>query len=297
MFRQYAMMENAFYYSANFKRHTVEKRLTWSRDPELQRKAQHLAGSEAAELLMQNDNFPPRPNEIQPNWWHIWQPTEADQLRPSRMLRQSQRLGCIAFVPNKVIERIHMLTEGHAAQLLATHAENQARLGPLLLAHVTLMQLGQECAHSCFRPEVVSRSSVAMLRSEIYNEIVSRVKMAPFEERLPMVKTDMRKYQSKVDELVQLWQEAISETVTNGIPKGDPRYGRYIFMTREIASMEDAPGHPWEQEVVQGTILALNCILEEIAKMRIPDAHDIFRLAKKKIHDCIRELETGKLMR
>ena len=31
--------------------------------------------------------------------------------------------------------------------------------------------------------------------------------------------------------------------------------------------------------------------------MRIPDAHDNFRLAKKKIHDCIRELETGKLMR
>jgi len=57
------------------------------------------------------------------------------------------------------------------------------------------------------------------------------------------------------------------------------------------------PDHPWEKELVQGIIFALNCILEEIAKMRIPDAHDIFRLAKNKIHDCIRELETGRLMR
>ena len=106
---------------------------------------------------MQNDNFPPRPDVIQPNWFHVWQATEGDQLRPSRMLRQSQRLGCVSFVPNRVMERIHMLTEGPTAELLTTHAENQGRLGPLLLAHVTLLQLGQECTHSCFKPEMVAR--------------------------------------------------------------------------------------------------------------------------------------------
>ena len=30
----------------------------------------------------------------------------------------------------------------------------------------------------------------------------------------------------QVDQLVQMWQEAITETVTNHIPKEDPRYGR-----------------------------------------------------------------------
>jgi hypothetical protein len=297
MFRQFALMENAFYYSTNFKRHTVEKRLTWSRDAELRDKAHQLVGADATELMMQTDNFPPRPTTVRPNWFHVWQPSEEDQLRPSRMLRQSQRLGCIALVPNKVMERIHVLTEGPSAQLLATHAENQGRLAPLLLAHVTLMQLGVECLHSCFKPETIARSSVAMLRTEIYNEIVSRVKIAPFDQSVPMVKTDMRKYQQQVDALVKLWQDTIQESLSQSIPKGDARYGRYIFMTQEIAQMEDVPNHPWEKELVQGTTFALNCILEEIAKMRIPDAHDIFRLAKNKIHDCIRELETGRLMR
>ena len=32
------MMENAFYYSTNFKKHTVEARMTWPRDPTLRDK-------------------------------------------------------------------------------------------------------------------------------------------------------------------------------------------------------------------------------------------------------------------
>ena len=65
-----------------------------------------------------------------------------------------------------------------------------------------------------------------MLRTEIYNEIVSRVKIAPFDQSVPMVKTDMRKYQQQVDALVKLWQDTIQESLSQSIPKGDARYGR-----------------------------------------------------------------------
>ena len=38
VFRQYALMENAINYSLNPKKHTIEQRLTWSRDRSLEEK-------------------------------------------------------------------------------------------------------------------------------------------------------------------------------------------------------------------------------------------------------------------
>eukprot|EP00656_Telonema_subtile_P013186 TRINITY_DN16688_c0_g1_i3.p1 TRINITY_DN16688_c0_g1~~TRINITY_DN16688_c0_g1_i3.p1 ORF type:complete len:940 (-),score=240.44 TRINITY_DN16688_c0_g1_i3:35-2854(-) len=301
MFRQYAMMENAFYYATNFKRHTVETRLTWSRDPELRARAIEELGEEKASLLMNSEsaNFPPRPMETTPNWWHLWQLPEDPSTQ--RVARQSQQIGCSALAPQCVLNRIEQLTSGHPPVLVATHPENQTRLSHMMLAHVALLQLGVESQHSNFRDEHRAACPVTLLRKQVFEEIISRMKIAPTalhndgQGKNSMLKSEPARYQARLLECVEMWQAAINETMAHGIPKGDPKYARYMFMTKEIADLD--PSYPWQRDLVKGTMFALTCVIEELSKMRIPDAHDPFSTTKKRIHDAMRELETGKPMK
>jgi len=305
LFRQYAMMENAFYYSTNFKKHTVEARMTWPRDPTLRDKAFQELGPDRAQALVEgtSSTFPPRPVEVDPDWWHVWRPVDDQQERAAdfdtRVDRQSQQLGCLAVAPACVVERVRQLTTGYPPALRTTSADNQGRLQHLMLAQITLLRLGVESGVSHFDDAHMAASSVTLLRQSVFAEIIGRIKIAATND---LLKTDPHVYDEKLNECAEIWQNSINQSMAQGIVKGDSNYARYLFMTAQIQHMSpqymvNGMSRSWEQDLVEGTCFAFTSVLEELEKMRIPNAHDVFELSKKKIHDAIRELKTGRALR
>ncbi len=72
-----------------------------------------------------------------PDWWHVWAAPEDEE---SPELRVSQRLGIAPLVPAAVQQRVGALC---SSELQATLPENQGHVQHLVLAHLTLLQLGE----------------------------------------------------------------------------------------------------------------------------------------------------------
>ena len=275
LFRQYALVENAVYYSINFKRHTIANRLRWAQDPRLCAEAKQQLGEEGAKRLMEcaTSDFPPRPNRPDPDWWHVWTPQNLEALQ----LSQSGETYCKA-VPKCVLAQIRQLCsaeyhQSDATTLKSVHPSDQGRLEPMVLALVLLMQLGVESSYSCFRESVIEACStnwcVNHFNAESLGDLILGFELAPYDvigERDPILDHnvyDIEWYRSRVNEFILMWGEACERTQAEGLQPDDPGYAAHLFMTDQIFSMTDQPGGEfWEEELVDGLIFSLQKILE-----------------------------------
>ena len=200
-------------------------------------------------------NFPPRPDVTNPDWWHVWKPVLEE---PVGYLK----LGATAVAPPCVIRYVQDFcnepdTEngfGSEPQIKSMRKQDQGSLEHMMLAMVTLKQLGVEANYTCFRPDVMEACSsdwcTRVFCREIFGDLVELMEKAPYDnmvynkvnvirdgadatgkvgESRAMLQHDkffIDWYRAQVNDCVAMWLDAADESIEDDLPSNDEYYGR-----------------------------------------------------------------------
>ena len=230
-----------------------------------------MLGATEADRLMEttSSNFPPRPDTINPDWWHVWK--EVDENVTGYL-----KLGADAVMPEDVLIYIRNFTsdvpkeDGHAfqkAQMSSMRPEDQGMLEHMMAAMVMLMQLGIESNFTVFRQEVVEATSsnwaVDTYCRSVFNEIVELMEVAPYDNSVFNVVDVSRDgidaskkglgtkrailshheyfiewYRAQINDCVSMWLDAAEESLEEDLRKDDPGYARsVIVLTADYVTM------------------------------------------------------------
>ena len=214
-----------------------------------------------------SSNFPPRPDTINPDWWHVWK--EVDENVTGYL-----KLGADAVIPEDVLNYIRDFCscDGQKyakAQMSSMRPEDQGMLQHMMAAMVMLMQLGIESNFTVFRQEVVEATSsnwateTGVYCREVFDEIVVLMEVAPYDNSFFNSVNEHRDgedvskhglgterailshhtyfiewYRAQVNDCVSMWLDAAEESLEEDLGKDEPGYARsVIVLTADYLTM------------------------------------------------------------